>query len=410
MIRNVKDVSALFDRRFGAALARPLSILRTLAWMVLGMYLIGLLVPAPGVRQERSHVNRQLQTVPVRDLMLNKNDPRGWKRVKKDPKKFTIAWIGGSTIQTVKPESPGFLAVDVLHRLPDIDGKPVTVNMYLMEASRVFDLHATVAEALASKPDMVILDLNPLWLFNPNAIQYWDNLNSAALPHLARTPGNWPLMLSLYSPRDLALAVSSSHLSSIRDRWSYAQKLPKVIDRLAPKNDPVAPVGVQPRPGDAQIIAAMQAPLNFWNYYRLIPRGTPGVERYPMTLRQAKTDGSALNDSIVRQTLADIGDSKIPALVYVSAVDASTLDDPATDAALHRVERHLRQIAAERRARTLRVQWQSGTRLVQGLQFKDMVHMTYDAPMANLLAKTVCAHLTAVEAGTQCTATSRSTP
>jgi hypothetical protein len=171
MIRNVKDVADLFDRRFGSAVGRPMSLVRTLLWVLVGIYVLGLLIPAPDVDFRKTHYNAVLHKEPVRDLVLDKNDPRGWKHLKKDPKKFTIAWIGGSTIQTVKPRHHGFVPVDVLHRLPKIDGKPVRVNMYVMESSRSFDLFAATADALETKPDLVVLDLNPLWLFNPNAIQ-----------------------------------------------------------------------------------------------------------------------------------------------------------------------------------------------------------------------------------------------
>jgi hypothetical protein len=408
MIRNVKDVTDLFDRRFGSAMARPLSVVRTLVWALLGMYLFGLVVPAPPVHFAH---NRALATVPAKDLILNKNDPRGWQQVKRDPHTFTIAWIGGSTIQTVKPGQGGFLPVDVLNRLQQIDGKPVQVNMYLMEASRIFDLYAAMANALASKPDMVILDLNPLWIFNPNAVQEWENFNPAAFPDLISRTGNWPLMGALYSPRDVALSLASSHLSSIRDRWSYSQRLLDATKRLSPLTEPpaVAPVSGQPRPTGVQLIASMEMPYSFWNYYRLAPQDTNGLRGYPAILRQSKTGGSTMNDDIVAQLLSALGDSKIPAIAYVSAVGPATLD-PATDAALHGVESHLRQIAAEHPARTLFVQWQSGTRLVQGLQFRDMAHMTFDPPIANLMAATICSQLTAVDPQTQCTATSRTEP
>ena len=154
----------------------------------------------------------------------------------------------------------------------------------------------------------------------------------------------------------------------------------------------------------------MQSSLNFWNYYRLIPHDTPGRERYPMMLRQAVTDGSALNDEIVDQLLAMLADAKIPTFAYMSAVDPSTLTEPATDKALHAVEDHLHHLANGETGPRLKVQWQSGTRFVHGLQFRDMVHMTYDGPMADLLATNICAHLTAVEPRASCVPNLGSTP
>lgn len=407
MIRNVKDVTDLFDRRFGAALARPLSVFRTLVWLLMGIYVMGMLVPAPAAH---SGCCRVLRGTPVRDLMLDKNDPRGWQQVKKDPSKFTIAWVGGSTIQTVKPGKSGFLPLDVLDRMPEVDGKQVTVNIYLMEASRIFDLYAALAHAVATKPDMIVLDLNPLWIFNPNAVQQWPNLNPAAFPDLVPQTGTWPLLGALYSPSDLALSAAASHLSAIRDRWSYSQKLLDINQRLAPNPAPPAVQAPgQPRPTGVQFISGLQSSYSFWNFYRLSPQDN-GTRGYPVILRQAKTDGSVLNDDIVQQILSMLGDSKIPAVAYMSAVDPKTLTDPATDAALHRVEAHLQQIAAENPARTLLVQPQSGTRLVQGLRFRDMAHMTFDPPMANLMAATICTQLKAVDPHTQCTVTPRAEP
>lgn len=402
MIRNVKDVTGLLDRRFGGAVGRPLSVLRTLVWVAVGLYLLGLLMPAPKVNLAGTHVNRALKHLPARDMMLDKNDPRGWKRLPPDPNKFTVAWVGGSTIQTVKPHHGGFVPVDFLHRVPTIDGKPVRVEMYLMEASRIFDLYAAVAEALATKPDMLVLDLNPLWLFNPNAIQSWPNLNSVTVPNLASDPGSWPLMAAMYSPSDVALSLANGHLSSIRDRWSYAQKLRAGIDKLTPLTEPpAAPVHQRSLHG-VQLIATMQEPLNFWNYYRLIPNDTPLADRYPAMLRQAVTDGSALNDQITGQLLDMLADANIPTFAYLSAVDPTTLHNPATDKALRAVEDHLRSLASDHAGRRLQVQWQSGTRLVHGLQFRDMVHMTYDVPMADLLATRICAHLVDVDARASC--------
>lgn len=397
MIRNVKDVTELLDRRFGSALSHPLSLVRTLAWMLVGLCLMGFVVPAAAA--PLSHT-RALRGTSVRDVILNKNDPRGWAQPRQDPHTFRIAWIGGSTIQTVPPR-PGFLPADVVQRLPKIDGRPVQVTMYLMEASRVVDLYAATAEALSTKPDMVVLDLNPLWLFNTSEIQEWTNLNPAALPHLVTRPGTWPLLAAMYSPGDAALSIAARPSTAIRDRWSYSQRLQHDLDRISLVNQAPAKKSTAQLSG-AALIATMTSPLAFWNYYRLIPSDVPTLERYPEELRLAKTDGSALNDLVVRQMLGALAASHIPSLAYLSAVDPTTLTNPATEQALERVESHLRQIAGTTSARTLQVQWQSGTRLVHGLAFRDMVHMTNDAPMADLLAGTLCTQLKAIDPQTSC--------
>lgn len=403
MIKNVKDATELFDRRFGAALGRPLSILRTLVWVVLGLYLIGLVFPAPKVAFNNTTHNKQLRGTVVRDVILDKNDPRGWKHLKKDPNKFTIAWIGTSTMQTVRPYHHGYVTVDVTKRLPKIDGKPVQVNMYLFDAGRTFDAYAATEDALKTKPDLVLVDLNAVWLFAERAIQGWPNLNSAALPALISDPANWPLVAAMDSPSDAALALAAGHLSSIRDRWSYAQKATSLINRLAPNQPKIDPSAPAPKLSGLGLIASYQSPLNFWDRYRRqAPKGSSALRQQEGFLLEADTDGSGLTNAIISQMLASLADSKIPSIVYLSAVNPASFKDPGVNSALHRVEVRLRQLADEHRAKTLFVQPQSAIRTVKGLRFKDMVHTTYDPPLVDYLVKMVCSDLNTLNPSGDC--------
>ena len=100
----------------------------------------------------------------------------------------------------------------------------------------------------------------------------------------------------------------------------------------------------------------------------------------------------------------------VTAVAVHAVLLAQTPTQTSPNAALQRVESHLREISATYDADTLQVQWQSGIRLVHGLKFRDMAHMTYDAPFADLMATTVCAHLTALDPQTACNPTSRTAP
>lgn len=409
MIRNVADVNNLLDRRFGGAIGRPLSLLRTAVWVVVGIYLIGLFLPAPKAGLASVRYNQTaLQGTSVRDLILDKNDARGWTHRKKDPSRFTIAWVGGSTIQTVRPFHHGFIPVDVTRSLGKIDGKPIRVDMYLMEASRIYDLFAATAEALRTKPDMLILDLNPIWMFNPNVIQEWTNFNPAVLRALITDPANWPLIAATNSPTEVALSAAGSHLGAIRNRWSYAEKLRGLIDHLAPHQKAINLAAPPPNLSGAALIATMQNPYAFWNRYRLIPPSTPGAKRYPAYMAQAKTDGSGVNDMIITRLLEMVGGSGIPSLVYTSAVNPQNLADPAVDATLRRIESRLARIASAHKSRTMRVQARSAIRYVTGLKFRDMAHTTYDPPIVAYLSGLICSQLKAVHPATTCTPKARS--
>jgi hypothetical protein len=408
VIHDVKDVTALLDRRFGSATSGVLSMLRVIVWTLVGFIVLGVLVPAPKVDLNKTHYNKIMPTRAVRDLTLDKNDPRGWKHPKRDPDAFTIAWVGSSTLQNVGRHY-SFIPADVRERLPEIDGRPVRVEMYLLEGGRLMDLFNSVAEALSTKPDLVMVDLNPLWLFNDRQIQEWDNLNGVVFGNLIGDPVNWPLIAALDTPRDAALGAASSRLPVLRDRWSYAIGLRHRLDELSPLNpavpDPTAP---HVAPTGLALVATMQSPLAFWNYYRpLVPQGTPNRKLQEALLRGAKTDGSVMNDDIVAAMMNALGDSKIPAVAYIPPIEPSALSHAGVDPALRRIERHLQEIAAEHPSPTLLVKSQSAVRVLNGLTFKDLVHLTYDPPMIDYLVGLICSHLAATEPTAQCTPVSR---
>ncbi|MEO8888176.1 MAG: hypothetical protein ABI301_00330 [Jatrophihabitantaceae bacterium] len=417
MIRNVKDVTALLDRRFGSAGARPLSLVRILVWVGVGLYLIGSLAPARPVDMSKTHYNAgRTANSPIFDPLLNQNDPRGWMVHKKDPSKFTIAWVGTSTMQNVRSATAGyysFIPADVRARIPKIDGKSVHINMYLLEGGRSMDVYNAVSSAIASKPDLIMVDLNPLWVFNDRAVQEWDALNGPALGHMVEDPANWPLLAALDSPSDVALALGGTHLSSLRDRWSYAQQLHDAMANLSPLKLPsAASLAKQPPPTGLALINAWSTSLGFWNYYRpLVPSNASVGTQQEALMREDAAPGPAMSADITSTMLGALAKSKIPSVAYLSPVDPSALVNPANDAAMGRIESRLKQLADQHRSPNLLVQPQSAERFLSGLTFKDLAHMTNSKPMVDYLAGLVCSHLTAVNPATECSPKPRaSTP
>lgn len=411
MIRDVKDVSALLDRRFGSAGGRPLSLVRILVWVLVGLYLIGALVPAHRVDINKTHYNSLLPArSAVFDPLVDKNDPRGWIHYKKDPSKFTIAWVGTSTMQNVRVGKVGhfsFIPADVRARIPKIDGKQVRVEMYLLEGGRPMDVYNAVSEAIATKPDLIMVDLNPLWVFNDEAVQEWDNLNEAAFPNLVKDPANWDLLAALDSPTDVALALGGSHLSSLSTRWSYAQELRDELDKYSPLNLPGPDPSAKPPTGLAWI-ASLESPLGFWNKYRAKVPTTDTVRQTQLALlKVAAPTGPAMSATIADTMFGALAKSKIPSVAYLSPIDGTALADPKSDAAMTRIETRLQKLADAHKSRTLVVKSESPERFLNGLTFADLAHMTNSTPMVDYLAGLICSQLTSVNPATQCSPTPR---
>lgn len=404
MIRNVKDVTGLLDRRLGAPAVSWLSLVRVVVWLFIGLVLIGYLIPAHGVDISQSQYNRKIKTTWVRDVTLDHNDPRGFYYRRPDHRTFTIAWIGPSTLQDISPGHYSFIPADVRRILPQIDGRPLRVDMYFLSGARIFDLYAAAVTALARHPDMILVDLNPLWVFNPTAVQSWPSLNGTVFRHAVPDPLSWPLLAGLDTPEDVALGVGSLRLPAIRNRWSYAESLRGWVDglwplRLAPQMPPAHPTALQ----QTQM---MEAPLDFWLRFRPVvsPKAPMDVRQLAL-LEESKVDGSVLNDAIVTRLLAALGGSGIPAIAYMAPVDPAALVSPPVDAALRGIEDHLRTIAARHRFHTLFVQWQSGTRLLPPMKFNDIVHLAEDGPYVSYLAGLICRDLVALDPATQCVPT-----
>lgn len=415
MIHNVKDVTGLLDRWFGSAGSRPLSLVRIIVWVGVGLYLVGALLPAQRVDMSKTHYNSLLpKHSGVFDPLLDQNDPRGWKVPKKDPTKFTIAWVGTSTMQNVRKRGVGyfsFIPADVRAQVPRIDGKQVKINMFLLEGGRPMDVYNATSAAIASKPDLIMVDLNAFWVFNDLAVQEWDALNSPAFDNMVKDPANWPLLAALDSPQDVALAVAGSHLSSVRDRWSYAQQLNAELAKLSPLELPsAASVTKQDPPTGLARINAWSVPLNFWVYYRRLFPPNASVDQTQVALLRAEgKPGPTMSGTITSTMLGALAKSKIPSVAYLSPVAPSALTNPTNNAALSSVEQRLKQLAGKYRGSDLLVRWQSAERFLTGLTFGDLAHMTNSRPMVRYLTGLVCSHLSAVKPNTECTPTTGAT-
>lgn len=410
MIRNVKDVTALLDRRAGAAGRGAFSLLRIGAWLVIGLLVSGLLLHAknpPGARQYQAHI----KVTNVRDVTLDHNDPRGFFHVNQDPHYFRIAWIGASTLQNIaKHKHYTFVPADFRAAVPAIGGKPVRVDMYFVSGARIQDMYNTVLAAIHGRPNLIVVDDNPLYTFNTLALQSWPSLNEATAPYALARPGSWPLLASFATPEDLALGVADRRLSALRARWSLAEQVNAKLDNLSLLSQPTPPTGAQ-HLSELQRIKAYGEALDFWLTYRPIddPHDPIAVRELAL-LNESKPTNGTVPDRIVNQLIGALADSKIPSYFFLSDIDPQALSNPDVNAGLVRIENHLHDIADRHRAPTLTVQWQSLERVVAPVPFNDIVHIADDRPIVDYLARTLCAKLAALNPAWTCSRSSGGSP
>jgi|GEM_PF-2746134 len=397
MIRNVEDVNRVIDSRFGAAGRSPMSLLRVAGWMIAGMLLIGVIWPASPVDLAQTPDNKGFSNAYVRSVSLDSNDPRGFAPTEHKGG-FTIAWIGGSTLRTSPPGIKEYVAADyiplqVQRFIPRSQGKPVYIDMYYMASARTFDLYAATEAAVSTSPDLLVLGLNPLWLFNDNTIQRRSNLDERLATSDVRDLGSWPIRSALLSPSDLALGTAARGLSAVRDRWSYAQDFQGPLDRLSPldRSSPPAPG----RLSDLDEVATFTAPLQFWTGYPKKPAQAEPTqnERDLGNLQYAYSGHAPFTDAVVGRMFATIKASGVPTYVYLDAISQDQLKDPRIDAQLRLIEGHLQSIADQNQAPNLTVRSESVARLLPPMQFADRYHLANARVFAPYLADELCERL-----------------
>ena len=69
-----------------------------------------------------------------------------------------------------------------------MDGKRVSTDIYYLNAIRLADELAALSTALAAKPDLVVVSLNPVWVMNDLAVQQWGYLDGELARHSAWPP------------------------------------------------------------------------------------------------------------------------------------------------------------------------------------------------------------------------------
>src|SRR5262249_35820128 len=147
-------------------------------------------------------------------------------------------------------------------------------------------------------PDMIMVDLNPVWVFDDKAVQEWDNLNGITAVSMLHYPSDWTLAAQLFSPSDVVLGFAGTHVAAIRDRWSCAAGLGQtvvVFNRLDVWHPPPA----TPHPSQLDQIAAMQQPLDFWTKYQGGLAALDNRDRQLAFMTESDVSGGTVSDEIV---------------------------------------------------------------------------------------------------------------
>ena len=243
------------------------SLARIAIWFVVGLVLIDLVLP-----DKTPNLARRLVQPPgakpfgYRSITAPRGDPRGFTPTPNDDV-FKIAWIGGSELRETRGDVLSFLPMSVRSRMPVVDGRPVSIDMYFVSGMRLFDEYAAVLAAIDDDVDAIVVSVNPVWSMNDLAIQGWDNLDPHLAVDAASRPSAWRLAASFLDPSDVLWGFSSA-LTAIDDRyqWETAPGLGRSMETAPEPAAPTTPSG-DAVPSVLDRIRQMTSPLEFWSEF-----------------------------------------------------------------------------------------------------------------------------------------------
>jgi hypothetical protein len=318
----------------------------------------------------------------VQKVTLQAGDQRAFLPSPFGKKRFRIAWISGSEgeyFPNTTNENALSVASLAVKTLPQVDGRAVGVDFYFLPSMRLGDIYFALLDALKTKPDMIVLTLNPVWVLNPVATHQWSQLDANASVALLTKPAAWPIGASLLSPSDLGWGLADSTLQVIRDKSSYNRTVQNVANDLdfLDESKLAAATKAQAQDRYQQLFTGLS--VDFWFRHRLGEGGASTPEVWAKRMAQSNEGQSALNQMMLHAIATSLRNSKIPSYVYLSQVNSSWFaTSTAFTSAVGGVERQLQNARSAFTAKNIHYQPLSATRYVsQQLTFvpDDPVHL-----------------------------------
>ena len=397
----IDRINAFATQRFGIGTTAG-SFVRIHVWAIVFLVAVSLVWPshkeyfvAKGVRGNLS----------VRNVALDPNYPRGFAPSPFGKDRFRIVWITGSEGHFRPKNQRLFLPIVVTKQLPMIDGRPLGVDMYFLSGIRIADIYFALLDAIKTKPDMIVVTLNPAWALNPISTHQWTQLDSPAAVQLLSKPSSWPLAASLFSPSDLAWGVVDKAFRPLKDRNYNSQRIHRIVDDFGPLDrNGLREASNAQKPTKSQRLSTMDT-VGFWLQYRLHePRDTQSLTWWAQMFEKSNEGRSALNKIILRAIAKELRDSKIPSLVYDAPVNNQWLArNKALDTAVSGVERQLEELRGSFTARNILFEPRTASRFLPPLQFRDMVHLKEAGAMGPYLVRALCRLVAQTGEASSCT-------
>ncbi|MGN6611781.1 MAG: hypothetical protein ACTHLJ_08385 [Angustibacter sp.] len=379
----------LLQDRLGFVVTRW-TVVRIAGFAVLGLVVASLVLPArPGdIARSRFH---ELATDTTRNVSLPYGDTRGY-RPTSAPGTFRVAWVGGSETVAVGQRTRAFIPQLVADRVGSVDGRSISTDVYYLSAARLVDELAGLSAALETKPDLVVVSLNPVWVLNDVAVQQWGYLDGVLAQHSAWPPSRWPVAASLVSPGDVGWkAASWVSPRAVGDRYEWGVRIARRTQDLSLLHTTRAPA---PALDPLQELAVTR-PVDFWfRQYQPTPQGSTLAVRQLRIMQREVESRSSFNRTVLREMLEMVDRAGVDAYFYMPPIAPQVYAGARGRGYVAEVRTMLASTSAGRTSDRVVLDPQGLQDRVPPTKFKDLVHKLDGTAEATVLSEDICSLLT----------------
>ena len=365
------------------------SLVRIVCFTLLGLQVMSLVVPyQPG--ELVSPWNRVKGTNRSHVVSLQLGDTRGYAP-SAPPGAYRIAWVGGSEILGVRPRHQSIIPGLVNNRINEVDGKRTATDVYFQNAMRLADELSSLHRALASKPDLVVVSLNPVWVLNDLAVQQWGYLDGLLARGGAWPPAAWPVAASLVSPGDVGWKGLSTLFGSIDDRLYWGTELTEktanrsFLSKVEGGSEP-APTGLG--------ALGLRRPVDFFAEHREhLPANPSLLDRQLALLRTGVNPSATLNRHVLQDMLDATRRAGVDAYFYVPGIAPQVYAEPEGARSVDQLRELLAEAARGHTSTRVHFDTQGLQDRVPPTTYKDIIHKLDPEPEVTVLTEDLCALL-----------------
>lgn len=241
------------------------------------------------------------------------------------------------------------LALDRLQKLARTDN--IGVDLSIQPGLRSLENYSSVAAAIESKPDMIVLSFNPFWLLNGYEIHKRRAHLNRASGLWAEHPPAWPWLLTLASPANNLWTALGSKYAIISDMSLYKGRIEAMLPRFPTPQAANKPAEQEDR------VQLIKSNVVFWVCYgalreKCLPivKPTGGVDNklwYREMLKLSDLQSYGMARDIWQKTLDMLAHSGIPTYIYMMPSGPDVKLDDAAYEKLQEMEKLL-ELSADR--------------------------------------------------------------